>query len=373
MDRPSLPLAEPPGSLFVLRFSALGDVTHVVPVVRSIRAAWPRTAITWCVGRLEHKLLEGLPGVEFVVFDKSLGAAGSYRALRRQIGDRRFDVLMHAQFSMRSNLASLQVRAPVRLGYDRARSKDLHGAFVNARIPPGSGQHVVDSYFSFARTLGVTERRLVWDIPVPEDARRTAESRLPGDGPVLLLSPCSSHPLRNWLTERYAGLADYAARVHGFRIVLTGGPSDTERAAGAAIRERMREPALDLIGRDTLKEFLAMLSKAALLVTPDSGPMHMATATGTPVLGLHAASNPQRSGPYLSRRWCVDRYDDAARKFLGKPAEALKWGTKLEFPGVMELVSEDDARERIDAFVAAGMPRTCVPCLSASPPPGASP
>jgi heptosyltransferase I len=135
----------------------------------------------------------------------------------------------------------------------------------------------------------------------------------------------------------------------------------------------MREPVLDLIGRDTLKEYLAMLGKAALLVTPDSGPMHMATAMGTPVLGLHAASNPQRSGPYLSRRWCVDRYDDAARKFLGKPAEALKWGTKLEFPGVMELVSEDDARERLDAFVAAGMPRSGVPCPTANPPPGASP
>lgn len=371
MARPVLPLAAPPGSLFVLRFSALGDVTHLVPVVRSIQLAWPDTAITWCVARLEHKLLEGLPGVEFVVFDKSLGLRG-YRELGRQIGGRRFDVLMHAQFSMRSNLASLLVRAPIRLGYDKDRSKDLHGAFVNARIPPGPGQHVVDSYFSFARTLGVTERRLIWDIPVPEDARELAESRLPRDGPVLLLSPCSSHPLRNWLPQRYAALADYAVRTHGFRVVLTGGPTEAERAAGAAIRERMREPVLDLIGQDTLKAFLAMLSRAALLVTPDSGPMHMATATGTPVLGLHAASNPQRSGPYLSRRWCVDRYDDAARKFLGQPAEALKWGTKLEFPGVMELVTEDDARERLDAFVAAGMPRGSATDPSAAPSTGAS-
>ena len=114
-----------------------------------------------------------------------------------------------------------------------------------------------------------------------------------------------------------------------------------------------------------------MLAEAALLITPDSGPMHMATAMGTPVLGLHAASNPQRSGPYLSRRWCVDRYDDAARKFLGKPADALKWGHKPEFQGVMELVTEADARERLDAFVAAGMPRTSAPCQFANTPPGA--
>ncbi len=68
MARPVLPLAAPPGSLFVLRFSALGDVTHLVPVVRSIQLAWPDTAITWCVARLEHKLLEGLPGVEEVMY-----------------------------------------------------------------------------------------------------------------------------------------------------------------------------------------------------------------------------------------------------------------------------------------------------------------
>ncbi len=357
MPRSRLPLSAAPASLFVLRFSALGDVTHVVPVIRSIQAAWPATRITWCVARLEQRLLEGLPGVEFVIFDKGLGVR-SYTALRRQLRARRFDVLIHAQFSMRSNLASLQVKAPVRLGYDAGRSKDLHGLFINERIPPGPGQHVVDSYFSFARTLGVRERQLVWDIPVPEEARAFAETNLPADGPVLLLSPCSSHPLRNWMPDRYAALCDYAARTHGFRIVLAGGPSDTERAMGEAIRSQMREPVLDLIGKDTLKQLLAMIGRAAVLVTPDSGPMHMATAMGTPVLGLHAASNPQRSGPYLSRRWCVDRYDSAARKFLGKPAEALKWGTKIEVPGVMKLVTQDDARERLDAFVAAGMPRS---------------
>jgi heptosyltransferase I len=365
MPRSRLPLPAAPASLFVLRFSALGDVTHVVPVVRSIQASWPETRITWCVAKLEHQLLEGLPDVEFVIFDKGLGSR-SYADLRRQLRSRRFDVLIHAQFSMRSNLASLQVRAPVRLGYDAGRSKDLHGLFINERIPPGPGQHVVDSYFSFAETLGVRERKLVWEIPVPEEARAFAAAQLPENDPILLLSPCSSHPLRNWLPDRYARLCDHAARTHGFRIVLAGGPSDAERAMGDAIRDRMREPVTDLIGKDTLKQLLAMIGRATLLVTPDSGPMHMATAMGTPVLGLHAASNPQRSGPYLSRRWCVDRYDSAARKFLGQPAEALKWGTKIELPGVMELITVDDALERLDAFVAAGMPRSLAPGAGAT-------
>ncbi len=90
------------------------------------------------------------------------------------------------------------------------------------------------------------------------------------------------------------------------------------------------------------------------MLTPDSGPMHMANAVGTPVLGLHAASNPARSGPYSDRSWCVDRYDAAARKFLGKPASEIAWGTKIEYPGVMDLIETDAVVERFEAFADSG-------------------
>jgi len=157
-----------------------------------------------------------------------------------------------------------------------------------------------------------------------------------------MISPCSSHIRRNWFPERYAALADHAA-ARGWRVVLCGGRSQLERETADAILALMQAPALDLVGKDTLKQLPALLARADLLVTPDSGPMHIAGAMGTPVLGLHAASNPERSGPYRTRRYCVDRYDDAARKYLGKPASALKWGSKIEYDGVMGLVTVDDA------------------------------
>jgi heptosyltransferase I len=106
---------------------------------------------------------------------------------------------------------------------------------------------------------------------------------------------------------------------------------------------------LDLTGKDTLKKLLALLGRAQLLLTPDSGPMHMANAVGTKVLGLHAASNPNRSGPYSDRRWCVDKYDEAARKYLGRPASEIPWGSKIEKPGVMDLIGVDDVIERYEA------------------------
>jgi len=335
-----------PRSLCLLRLSALGDVTHVVPLVRTLQAAWPEVAITWVIGKAEHRLLAGLPGVEFVEYAKDSGLRGM-REVRRAFGGRRFDALLHLQVAARANLLSAFIPARRRIGYDRSRSKDLHGLFVRERIPDRPGIHVLDAIGSFAEPLGLKQATVRWDLPVPDEARDWARARWPEDGtPTLLVSPCSSHVLRNWRAERYAAVADHAAS-RGWRIVLCGGRSELERRTADAILAAMRAPALDLVGKDTLKQLPALLERATLVMTPDSGPMHIANAVGTPVLGLHAASNPRRSGPYSDIRYCVDRYDAAARAFLGKPAEALRWGTKIEFPGVMDLIAVADA---IDAF-----------------------
>jgi heptosyltransferase I len=335
-----------PPSICLLRLSALGDVTHVLPLIHTLRRAWPDASITWVIGRGEQKLLDGLPGVEFIVYDKKSGLAGM-RALRRSLGGRRFDVLLQLQVSARANLLSAFIPARRRIGYDRSRSKELHGLFINERIPDRPGIHVLDAIGSFCEPLGLQRTEVVWHLPVPEDAHAWARAQWPDDGiRTLAISPCSSHALRNWRPERYAAVADHA-RDQGWRVALLGGRSTLERETTDAILAAMRPASsqgdvLDLVGKDTLKQLPALLARADLLMTPDSGPMHIANAMGTKVLGLHAASNPRRSGPYSDIRFCADRYDDAARRYLGKPAADLKWGTKIEHEGVMDLVTVDD-------------------------------
>ncbi len=341
----------PPASLCILRTSAIGDVTHVVPLVHTLQAAWPQTRLSWIIGKLEHRLLGDLPGVEFIVFDKGSGRHG-HREIRRQLQGRRFDVLLHMQVALRSNLLSLAVKSPLRIGYDRARSKDLHGLFVNCRIPARVGDHVLDAMGSFVEPIGLKQTSVRWNLPIPDAAREFAQHHLPGDAPTLIVCPVSSHRLRNWRPERYAAAIDHAALRLGWRVALCGGPSAFEREFGDAVLAHAQSRPLDLIGKDTLKQLLALLERATLVLCPDSGPMHMANAVGTPVLGLHAASNPARSGPYSDRQWCVDRYDAAARKFRGKPADALAWGTKLEYPDVMDLIRVDDVIERLDHFAS---------------------
>ncbi|HOX71008.1 MAG: glycosyltransferase family 9 protein [Dokdonella sp.] len=348
------PAAEPAAeleSLCILRTSAIGDVTHVVPLVHTLQAALPQTRLTWLIGKLEHRVVGDLPGVEFIVFDKSAKREG-FRAVREKLAGRRFSALLHMQVALRSNLLSVLVKSPLRIGYDRARSKDLHGLFINCRIPARSGEHVLDAMASFLEPLGLAQDEVRWDIPIPLEAQEFAERHVPNDKRILLISPTSSHRLRNWRPERYAAVADHATHELDWRVVLCGGPSDFEREFADEIRSHMQTHCIDLTGKDTLKQLLALLRRADLVLAPDSGPMHMANAVGTAVLGLHAASNPHRSGPYTDRQWCVDRYDAAARKFRRKPAARLAWGTKLEYRDVMDLIEVGDVIERLEAYSA---------------------
>ncbi len=335
----------------LLRLSALGDVTHVVPLVRTLQQARPGLELHWVIDKAGHRLLEGLPGVVFHVYDKKSGLAGM-RALRRELPAAGFAALLQMQVAFRANVLSAFIPARRRIGYDRSRSKDLHGLFINERIPDRPGIHVLDAIGSFCEPLGLKQTTVSWDLATPAEAHDWARAQWDDDGrPVLMISPCSSHARRNWHADRYAAVADHAA-ARGWRVVLCGGRSELERHTTDAILAAMHAPALDLVGRDTLKQLPALLARANLLMTPDSGPMHIANAVGTKVLGLHAASNPERSGPYSDRRYCVDRYDAAARRFLRRPAAELKWGTKIEFDGVMELVTVDDAIAAFERYVA---------------------
>ena len=188
-------LNSPPESICLLRLSAIGDVTHVLPIVHTLKKTWPDTKLTWVIGKTEHKLVGHLPDVEFVVFDKSQGKE-AYRNLKTKLNGRQFDVLLHMQVAMRANWASRQIKAKLKIGFDRARSKDFHGFFIDKRIAPNEEQHVIDGFFSFLEVLGIEEKEYNWSLPIPEEAEAFAEKHIQTDKPVMVISPCSSHEVK---------------------------------------------------------------------------------------------------------------------------------------------------------------------------------
>jgi heptosyltransferase I len=337
----------------LLRLSAIGDTCHALAALRAFQAAWPETRFTWIIGKLEAKLMtELLPEIEFITFDKA-ATLRELRRLRTVLRGRRFDLLLDMQLSFRASMLSRLVDAPIKLGFDRRRARELQWLFTNAQIEPATSEHVLDSFMGFARACGITPKAPHWDVPLPQGALDYARRIIIDRRPTLLISPCSSHAMRNWSAERYAAVADHAAGVHHMHIVLVGGRSSAEAKMGAAIIAAAQTTLVNQIGKDTLPQLLGLMSHSTVLLSPDSGPAHMASMVGLPVIGLYAATNPQRAGPYYSRQWCVDKYDQAARKFLGKPAAQIPWTTKIERPGVMDLIAVGDATEKLDALILA--------------------
>jgi heptosyltransferase I len=339
----------------LLRLSAIGDTCHAVAALRAMQAVWPQTRFTWIIGKLEAKLMTAIvPGVEFITFDKG-AMLGEFKRLRRVLRERRFDLLLHMQLSIRASALSTLVRAPVKLGFDRQRARELQWLFTNAQIAAARNEHVLDSFMRFAQACGIETPAVPhFDVSLPADARAYADSitatPAAASRPTLLISPCSSHVLRNWRAERYAAVADHAAG-HGMYVVLVGGRSALERRMGEEIAAAARTPLLNQIGKDTLPQLLGLMASSSALLTPDSGPAHMATMVGLPVLGLYAATRTARAGPYLSRGWCVDQYDAAARKYYGKPGSEVPWTLKIEKPGVMDLISVDEVNAKLDALL----------------------
>ncbi|MDQ1362225.1 MAG: heptosyltransferase [Pseudomonadota bacterium] len=348
-----LPLASAPKKICILRLSALGDVMHVIPVVRAIQKHWPGTQITWICGKFEYKLLSAIEGVRFIVLDKKSGWK-SCLELRRELKGEVFDVLLHMQVALRANLASLCVRARIRLGWDRSRSRDLHQLFINHSIASAAQEHQVQGFLSFVRKLGIEVDLPVWDFPVSEDALLFAGKYIDEDKKTLLISPCSSHVLRNWDAERYAEVADFAIEKLGMQVILSGGPSDMEKQMASAIEARLRNRVTNLVGKDTLQQLVGLLKSVDVVISPDSGPVHIANALGTPVIGLYACTNSQRSGPYNSLNYCVDKFEVAAKMFRRKPAGQLRWGSKIEEKGVMKLIQTEEVIGKLKEFASKG-------------------
>jgi heptosyltransferase I len=265
-----------------VRLSAVGDICHTLPVVRTIQKVWPTTRLTWVIGRLEASLVGDIPNINFVIFDKSKGTA-AYTQLYRHMRHRSFDALLHMQMSIRSSLVNRLIPSRIRLGFDRPRAKDLQWLFNNAQIPSHKNQHVIDSFFGFTEALGIDQKFLEWDIPLMDSHLHFTEQYIDSNRPYLVISPCSAMSYRNWNAQGYAAICDYVSS-KGVQPILTGGPSEVENTLGEQICTLATEPVTNLIGKTNLKQLLATLKSAIAVISPDSGPAHMATAVNTPVI-----------------------------------------------------------------------------------------
>jgi len=333
----------------IVRLSALGDVCLVVPLVRTLQRSFPDAQITWIIGAAAYQLLGGLDGVEFVVVDKGKPLAnwGRLRA-------RTFDAVLAVQASFRAHLLLPAIRAPIRIGFDSTRAKDLHSLFVNRRIPRAE-EHLLDSFLSFGAALGAKEEVIEWRLPISEADHAFARAQLPDDAPWLAVNPMASKPERNWLPARYAAVIDHAIGSLAWRVVLTGGPAREEMAFAEQVlaATKHEQTVTNVVGKTTPKQLAAVLARARVLLAPDTGPVHVATAMGRPVIGLYAVAPSKLSGPYFSRDLIIDRFPEAVRTILGKDPVGVPWGTRVHTQKAMELIQLNDVVEKLGRVVTS--------------------
>ena len=292
---------EPPAEICIVMLSAIGDAVHVLPVVNALRRRWPDTRITWIIQPVPHRLVDDHPAVDdFLLFrrHRGLDAWKGFAELAREFRERRFDLALGLQVYFKAGLITALLPARVRLGFDRRRARDLNWLFTDERIPPHPNQHVQDQYFEFLEHLGVDPEPVEWGIRL-SDAEREAQARFFGelDRPACAVVVGTSKEEKNWRPEGYARVLESLESDHGLRPVLVGGPSAVERRIADRILELTEARVVDTLG-DDLRRLVWILAGSVLTVSPDTGPLHISRALGTPVVGLYGYTNPKRTGPY---------------------------------------------------------------------------
>lgn len=333
-------------NIAIVRFSALGDVTLVVPAVHSLRRSFPNATITWITSPLAYSLLQGLDGVNFEVYDKPRSLA-DYRAFYRAFSKRSFDVVLAMQANLRINLLYPALHAPLKIGFDRTRAREGQWLFCNRAIP-FANTHLADSFLAFAALLGADIEEVEWNLPLAEAEHAWAREQLKQlPRPLIAIHPFASKQERNWIFERYAEVMQAAASKWHAGFVLTGGNTQTERDFCARLANIAPAHTLNLCGQTTPKQLAAVLAQADVLLAPDTGPVHLARANNTPVVGLYAVASPTLSGPYAAQQFIVNRHPEAVRKFLGKDPERVPWNTRVHNAEAMALIRADDVIQQL--------------------------
>ncbi|WP_111636651.1 glycosyltransferase family 9 protein [Marinomonas shanghaiensis] len=328
--------------LAVVRLSALGDVCHAMAVVQAIIKSNPTVQVTWVTSPLEANLVRLLEGVRVVVYDKKSGLSGLL-ALRSLFRDQTFDVLLHLQWSLRASLVSRTIKAKRRIGFALSHSREKQHWFVNEYAPEPKGEHVLDSFLSIASVLGVTSPVLPCELVLPD-----ANLKLPER--YVVINPSASKSERNWTVEGYQAVIERLL-IKGICPVVTGGPSSADAIFAQAIIANRSDQVINLVGKTPLAMMLSVLKGASLVVSPDTGPAHMATLVGTPVLGLYAHSNPQRTGPYRDLENVVSVYEELATKEYQKPLSELPWSTRVHDPKAMQHIAIDRVLAVLDRLI----------------------
>ncbi|HZI27731.1 MAG TPA: glycosyltransferase family 9 protein [Gemmatimonadaceae bacterium] len=327
----------------IVMMSAVGDAVHVLPVINALKRHAAACRITWILQPGPASLVRGHRSVdEIIIFDRSAGMK-AFTDIRRELAAREFDLVINLQVYFKAGIVTSFTRAPVKLGFDRSRARDFNWLFTTHRIPARAvGQHVQDQYFEFLEALGIPHAPPVWDLgPWPHEVTWRDGFFAKLDRPAAAIVVATSKPEKDWLPERWAEVVDLLSAEYGLQPVLVGGRSPREVAAEQVIMERSRYKPVSALGSG-LRNLVGILSGSALVLSPDTGPLHMAVALERPVISLMGYTNPKRTGPYR-------RYHDLLIDAYGNPGEDYQVSMENR-TGRVQRITVEQVRAKLEVW-----------------------
>ena len=341
-----------PLSLCIIRLSAIGDVCHTLAVVQAIQRQYPDVEITWIIGKTEAMLMQDLPNVTLIPFDKKSSWKNIF-TIWKQLSHKRFDFLLSMQTAFRASILSLGIKADKKIGFNKDRAREMQWLFTNQKVEQTTSPHVLDGQMMFAKAIGVTDLTPKWQLPISMETVEKAKQWLDPMRKNVVISPCSSKAEKDWLIERYADIANWLI-AQNINVILVGSPAKRELEMTACIQQLALD-VQNLVGKTSLKELAALLKLADLVISPDTGSAHIASIQGTPVIGLYAIHNPRRTAPYNDQQNVISVYDEVVQTYYGKPWQALPWATKAKSKtgeNLMARISVESVKQKVVEILA---------------------
>ena len=293
--------------ILLIKPSALGDVVHALPVASTLQRRYPNTPLDWLVEEESADILRGHPALSGVVVSgrrrwlrqlrnpiQALPTVGEIRRFARDLRQRGYDAVLDLQGLLKSAFYVIATRAPVRVGFAEGR-EGAPWVLTHRISAPPQPVHAVDRYLAFAAAVDATEAVREFLIALGPEDREVAASLLDAlPRPRVVLHPAARWRTKLWDVERWRAVAA-SLQAEGCGVILTGSQADS--ALAESIRAGVTPAPVSLAGRLSLKQLAAVLQAVDLMISVDSGPMHIAAALGTPVVALFGPTDPNRTGP----------------------------------------------------------------------------
>lgn len=308
-------------NILIVKTSAIGDVIHTLPALSCLRNKYPKARIDWLVEEAASEVVIGHWAVDKVLVSRRqewlrlykqgnrLAAWRGFWAFVRELRLTEYDLLIDFQGLLKSGIFVFLARAKRKAGFGRGM-EHAEGSwlFLNERIPPvDMNHHALKRELMLLETLGIPCQEVIFDFPIGDDCLKQAEALLLESGvdlqrPLVAINPMTTWSTKHWYADRFAKVADQLCAM-GLTVVFTGGHHDLSDIE--TILAGMTGQAINMAGKTTLKTLAAIYQKAALVITTDTGPMHLAAAVGTPVVALFGPTAQWRTGPYGSKHQIV--------------------------------------------------------------------